>query len=299
MKRTFISFMVLSLMSVQVFAQVNILSGPKKSTYDRLISDMERVFNGDSAEVVKNYTTKGAAYNYQRLLQEDSPFDVAILPIDFLLHQKLIELNMNTDETKNIKILLPMGWEQIHLLAKKNKEFSTLMDTKGAIVDIGGEQQSTFGTLFYINERAEMDWSMRNFHIDKGVEKLFMDEIDVLAFVGTSPVEKLNFPNQSLKEDFVMLSVTNENEWAKNYKEDVIHADDYSWLEEDVPTYSVQTVLVVNEAKLTDENKEDLKKLVELIRQSKVQLKEGGHPSWEDIDFYTWDEKLWPMLKLE
>jgi len=115
--------------------------------------------------------------------------------------------------------------------------------------------------------------------------------------VGSEPVEKLNKNQQSMVEELALIKLENFNDWAKYYQNDTIYAGDYKWLEEDVPTFSVRTLLIVNESKLTEEDKETVKKLASSIQNMYDLLKADGHPKWKEVNFYNWEEADWPMFK--
>ena len=63
------------------------------------------------------------------------------------------------------------------------------------------------------------------------------------------------------------------------------------------PTYSVKTVLVVNEAKLTKEDRIALSRLMSGIQNQFDVLKAEGHPKWKEVDLYDWDPAMWPMYR--
>ena len=87
------------------------------------------------------------------------------------------------------------------------------------------------------------------------------------------------------------------NDWAKYYQKDTIYADDYKWLENDIPTFSVKTLLIVNEAKLSDQDRKDLAIIVEGIKANMTKLKTDGHHKWNKVDLSDWDSTNWPLYK--
>ena len=95
------------------------------------------------------------------------------------------------------------------------------------------------------------------------------------------------------------LSPENINDWARYHKSDVISATDYKWLDYDVPTYSVKNLLVVNEDKLTEEDKVEILKLVNGLKENLSTFQSTGHPAWKNVDFHDWDSSNWPVYNFE
>ena len=100
-------------------------------------------------------------------------------------------------------------------------------------------------------------------------------------------------------EPLTLISPENINDWARYHKSDVIHAADYKWLDYDVPTYSVKNLLVVNEDKLTAEEKTELLKLVNGLKTNLSTLQSTGHPAWKNVDFHDWDSSNWPVYNFD
>lgn len=82
-------------------------------------------------------------------------------------------------------------------------------------------------------------------------------------------------------DKLVLIPLEDFNDWAKYYKRDTIYKSDYKWLDQDIPTYGVPTLLVVNESKLTDEERISVGKLKTAIETSYEDLKVKGHPEWK------------------
>ena len=248
--------------------------------------------------------TTGAAFNYTQLIDPESPHKIALIQSDYLYYMQAKDYRNNTEESKQIKVLLPLANEEIHFVTKANSGLTKLQDLgkkdsdgKAKIVAIGTTDQGTYATANLIKDRSKVFWTSRNIHFDDALNDLFMDRIDAFIFVGSAPVEKLNMNPQSMVEELALLKLENFNDWAKYYHNDTIYAGDYKWLEEDVPTFSVRTLLIVNESKLTEEDKETVNKLAASIQNMYDLLKADGHPKWKEVNFYNWEEADWPMFK--
>ena len=203
----------------------------------------------------------------------------------------------NSSKTKDIKVVLPLANEEIHLVTRKSTGLTKLDELEKKVVAIGDQNQGTYATASLIKGKSGIFWSSRNIHFDQALKELYMGRLDAFFFVGSAPVEKLNVNPQVMVDELALIELQNINDWAKFYKADTIYTDDYQWLESNVPTYAVKTVLVVNEAKLTKEDRIDLSRLISGIQNQFDVLKAEGHPKWKEVDLYDWDEAMWPMYR--
>jgi TRAP-type uncharacterized transport system substrate-binding protein len=87
------------------------------------------------------------------------------------------------------------------------------------------------------------------------------------------------------------------NEWARYYKPDTIRKSEYKWLDHDVPTFSVPAVLVVNESKLSADERKYVMELKSDTQSKLDQLKVSGHAEWKEINLFEWDESNWPLFR--
>lgn len=289
------------IISTTSFGQIRLLSGPEQGAYYQFADDIVNLLT-DSTEAspLNNYKTDGAAFNFEVLSAPLSEYKIAFMQMDYLYFMQARDAQNNTKKTASLKVLLPMAMEEIHIVSKKSTELKKLSDL-GAdkMVGIGSKEQATFSTSFYINDMTKLNWGSKNYPFDQSIQHLMLGDIDAFIFVGTAPVKKLDVMPQGFKDELTLLTVDNYKGWAKNYQPTVIKASDYKWLDNDVPTFGVQTVLLVNEDKLTEDDKLMLKDLVAKLKANQEKLSQEGHRKWSAIDFNGWDESNWPMLKLE
>ena len=280
------------------FGQMIILSGPEQGSYYEFVEDMNNVLKDSVSMPFINMSTHGAAYNFERLAEPLSEYKVALIQMDYLFFMQGIDAQNNIEKTKNIKVLLPLAREEIHFVTKEKSGIKKLSDIDDStVVGIGDKSQGTYATALYINEMGKINWSSRNYPFDNLLRELILDRVDVFAFVGSAPVVKLDIDPKGLREPLSLVEI-DDFEGSKNYTRDTIHAEVYKWLNSDVPTFGVRTVLVVNEDKLTDEDREALKKIVSGLKDSKSKLVKYGHPQWENVEFDNWNNKDWPSIKL-
>ena len=73
------------------------------------------------------------------------------------------------------------------------------------------------------------------------------------------------------------------NGWAKYYENDTIYRSEYKWLDKDIPTFGVRTLLIVNESKLTSADKQTVAAIKSGIIQNLDLLRQQGHPKWKKV----------------
>ena len=278
--------------SSQVFAQLTILSGPKQASYFQFVEDISKVLNGE----VVNQGSSGAAFNYSQLVDPKSPYKIAMMQSDYLYYAQMVDSRNNTNKSNSLKVIIPLANEEIHLVTKKARNINKLQDLDSLIVAIGTKDQGTYATANVIKDRSRVTWKSRNIHFVEALNELMMDRVNAFMIVGSAPIEKLNINPQAMVEEISLVELTDFNDWAKYYDNDTIYAKDYKWLDKDVPTFAVRTVLIVNEAKLTDADKTAITKMVNGIKNNYDVLKAEGHPKWKEIDFDDWSDSDWPKI---
>ncbi len=283
--------------SYSTFAQLTVLSGPDQLSYYRFVEDMNDVLGNDTLKPLINKSTNGAGYNFDQLVDPKSPYKLALIQEDVLYYMSALDHRDNTKKTKDLKVVFPLASEQIQVVTRKNTGINKLQDLKEKMVAIGTTDQGTYMTANYIKIRSKVYWRSRNIHIDDALNELYMDRIDAFFIVGTAPISILNIDPRAMVKGLDLMELDNFNGWADYYENDTIYKGTYKWLEKDVPTYSVQTVMVVNTSKLTDEDKTELNAFMSGLRANIDKLKETGHPKWKDVDLNNWNPDDWPLYK--
>jgi TRAP transporter TAXI family solute receptor len=292
---SFLSAVIVSVLSVH--AQLPILSGPSQGSYSRFIGDIEKVLTADSTKMVINNETDGSAFNLEKLADRNTPFKLALVQSDYLFHMKGLDMLNNTEKTKNIKVVLPLADEEIHLITISDSELNKLQDLEGKMVGIGTQYQGTYFTSGLIKNRSKVIWNSRNIGYEDALSELNTNKIDAFFVVGSAPMEKLDIDPRAFAKSLKLIPLIDFDDWAKYYQNDTIHASDYKWLENDIPTFKVKTLLVVNDTKLTEKDRKDIALIIEGIKANMDKLKANGHHKWKDVDLLDWDSNDWPFLE--
>ena len=296
-KITVLFLLIAGISLPQVMGQTTILSGPMQASYYRFVDDIAKALNTDSEELVVNKETSGAAFNFNQLVDPKSPYKVALMQSDYLYYMQAFDFQNNTEKTKSLKVVLPLANEEIHFVSKKSFGLTKLQDLDSMTVAIGTKDQGTYATANIIKDRSEVYWKSRNVHFVDAMKELQLDRVHAFMIVGSAPIEKLNVNPQVMTNELVMIELQDFNDWAKYYGNDTIYKGDYKWLDHDVPTFNVRTVLLVNEDKLTDADRKAVNQIVNGILNKYDVLKAEGHPKWKEVDFGASSDSDWPMLK--
>lgn len=290
------SLMLLSFLSGPA-TQLAILSGSKNATQYRFVEDIVTIVAPTLDFKIVNKESRGAANNFTQLSDPKSPYKLAIIQADFLYYMQTQDMRLKTERTKHLKVVLPLGDEQIHLVTKASNGYTGLKDLGKKNIAVGSEEQGTFRTAMLMRERSKVDWSSQNIHLEDALAALNLGKIDAFFIVSAAPIKQLDLNPQSMVDKLALVPLEDFNEWARYYKRDTIYKTDYKWLDHDIPTYGVPALLVVNESKLTEEERMSVGKLKTAIETSYEQLKVKGHPEWKKVNLTEWNESDWPAFK--
>jgi hypothetical protein len=96
-------------------------------------------------------------------------------------------------------------------------------------------------------------------------------------------MEVLDIDPQVMTDGITMLELDDFNGWAQYYENDTIYRGEYKWLDKNVPTFGLRTLLVVNESKLTNADKQTVDAIKTGIIQNLDLLRKQGHPKWKEV----------------
>lgn len=277
---------VFSVYHFNLFGQIKLVSGFKDATYHKMSKDISKI----STQTVTIINTDGALENFKLLMKDEC--DVAFIQYDVMYFEK--ENNSeNSTKLDDIKILLPLGYEEIHLIVLKESGIKTLEDLADKKVAVGTKNQGTYVTAKYIKTVTKIKWKDVTIGFNDALEALITGDIDAFFFVGSAPVEKLADIPDNIKDKITLLPLTHPK--LENYYTLLsLKKSTYSWLKEDIVTYGVRYALATNSKNESDTKFERLKKLVEDIRQNYDKLTAEGHEQWKDVDF-KFENVKWPI----
>ncbi|MCF8298780.1 MAG: TAXI family TRAP transporter solute-binding subunit [Saprospiraceae bacterium] len=280
----------LLLVSIKASSQIKIVSGFETEIYNQFAQDIKN--NTDVPMLI--YSTKGSIDNFNRLLSDS-------IQIAFMQHDVLLYKSLEFPDIKDyIKMFLPLYYEEIHLITKNNSKINSISDLKGKIVGIGSKNAGSNITANFIKLRTEIDWIDSEIPFDNSFQALLSDSIDAFFFVGAAPANALKSLSKELS-NIIKLIPIQDKRLDDIYTKKTIESGTYAWVDDDIKTYTVRSLLVVN-TKNIDESMDadikllynDLKENIKGIRKNKL-----SHPKWEQVDFSDRKHIDWPVYKKE
>ena len=281
--KRFLLVIIISLAIGPVFCQMTILSGPEKGSYNRFASDIVAILGEKNGIKLNNVTTGGSAYNFNKISDPGTADKIALIQSDYLNLMEAEDKVNNTNKTGNLKVVLQLAKEEIQIVAKKSSGLNRLQDLTKKKVAIGNEDQGSFATGKIINDRSKVNWTSYYADLDLMINQLSSGIIDAGLIVGSAPVNILDFDPQVMADGITMLELDDFNDWARYYENDTVYRNEYKWLDKDIPTFSVRTLLVVNDSKLTNADRQVVASIKSGIIQNFNQLRKQGHPKWKEV----------------
>ena len=260
-----------------------ILSGPEKGSYNRFANDIVTVLGQKNGISLTNRPTGGSGFNFKELADPLSGYKIALIQSDYLnLMQAEDKLN-KTNKTGSLRVVLQLAKEEIQLVAKKSSGYNKLQDLDKKKVAVGNEDQGSFATGKIINERSKVNWTSYYIGFDQILKEISVGSVDAGLIVGSAPVNILDIDPQIMTEGISMIELADYNGWAKYYENDTVYRTDYKWLDKDIPTFSVRTLLIVNDSKLTTDERKTVAAIKSGIIQNLDLLRKQGHPKWKGV----------------
>lgn len=239
----------------QLFSQMIILSGPEKSSYNRFANDIVKVLGEKDGIKLLIRPTGGSSDNFKAITDPVSLEKIAFIQSDYFNLMIAEDKLNNTNKTGSLKVVLQLATEEMHFVAKKSSGFVKLQDLENKKVAAGTEDQGSLATAKIIKCRSKINWNSYYSPYEQILKDLKEDRIDAFFIVGTAPVNMIDTDPQIMVDGGTLLALEDFNGWARYYENDTVYKSDYKWLDKDIPTFGVRTLLVVNEAKLTDTEK--------------------------------------------
>jgi uncharacterized protein len=277
------AIMALALFSYgQTFSQMVILSGPEKGSYNRFVNDMVSVLGEKCRINLVNRPSGGSGYNFKGLVDPSSGYKIALIQSDYLNLMKAEDKLNNTNKTGPLKVVLQIAREEIQVITKKSGGIYKLQDLDRKKVAIGNEDQGSFATGKTIRDRSKVNWSSYYIGFDQLLKELSSGTVDAGLIVGSAPMDMLDIDPQVMSDGIRMLELDDFNGWAKYYENDTVYRSEYKWLDKNIPTFAVRTLLVVNDSKLTAAERQTVNAIKSGIIENLDILKLKGHPKWKE-----------------
>jgi len=266
-----------------------IVSGTEVGSYYAIANDIKKFF-GPKIFIKPSL---GAVNNYD-LLINDQTVDIGLIQYDVLLKGKNFDYQNKTKVSENLKVLLTLGGEEIHLIAAANGGIMSISDLAGKKVGVGvPDKEGTNVTAGLIKSVTGIPWIDVNISFDSAFVALIKGEIDALFFVGYAPVNKLKDMLPTFSQLIRLLPIKDERLGQFHIKK-TIPAGTYPWLFYDVQTFAVRSYIATNVKNESPADSEKLENFLESIKDNIDWFKKNGHPAWQHVDF-TFKDTKWEI----
>jgi len=284
-------FAFLLIFSIQIFSQINIVSGLEGEVYNQFANDIKN----NTKVNVRVYTSKGSVNN-MLLLQSDS------IQLAFTQYDVLNSFGVDNPEIKDrIKVFLPLYNEEVQLVSLKSSNIKDITDILGKRVGMGGENSGSNFTANYIKSMSGIEWKDVILPFASSIDALINSEVDAFFFVGAAPSYLLMGLPESIKSQLALVPVSISNKENSCYAKKVIPAGTYPWQTEDVSTYTVRSLIVVNTKHVNSRIAMQMDSLYYDLKNNLngIQLNKYSHPKWKSVEFSDMDGINWPVYKEE
>ncbi len=269
-----------------------------------ILSGIEGASNFRIAQDIKDYTglktlevkvSSGSVENFNNV----KAGTIAFVQYDVLQQEAWNDLTNITNRTDDIKVLLSLGNEEIHLVAHTESNISSLRDLNdpNIKVGIGSKDQGTAVTALIIKQQTECKWTDVNLSFKESIKALLTREIDAFFFVGSAPVaafKPFSLLSPAHQKKIKLISIS-DSRLKEIYGEPVrILRTTYDWAPYDVTTYAVVSLLVTKTTGETPEQQKQIKELLSAIKTNVINLQKDGHPQWRQVAF-NFNRIDWPI----
>jgi len=282
---------LLLLLNIQLFSQISIVSGIEGEVYNQFAKDIQN----NTKVKIDIFTSKGSIENLA-LIQSDS------INLAFTQYDVLNDLGVRNPEiTNKIKVFLPLYNEEIQLVSLKSSKIHDMANLIGKRVGMGGENSGSNFTAKYVKAMSGIEWDDVILPFNKSVEALINQEIDAFFFVGAAPSYSLMDLSDEIKSKLTLVSVSISNKNNNCYTKKTIKAGTYSWQTNDVSTYSVRSLIIVNTEQIDERMSFEMDSLYNDLKYNLrgIQLNKYSHTKWKSVEFSDMDGIDWPVYKEE
>lgn len=223
--------------------------------------------------------SSGSIQNIKMIRDHQADFAIAQLDI-------LVNFALRRDSIKkNVKIVLPVYREELHIIARKN--YYQLDELEEGTISLGPRSSGTYGTgrivlnaLGLDESLVYLDYSDPNY----ALSLLKNGKLDAMFVVAGAPVNILSRLKENFADKFKMLDVSEDlyetlTKQHLPYVMTTVPEGTYPWLKKDVQTLAVGSAIIAR-ADIPDDV---IEKLIQDIFSRQSELAEA-HPKWKELD---------------
>ncbi len=273
---------------------INIYTGSKTGTYFQFGNDIKSIDDDQNQFGVTVVESSGSIDNIKRIVDDGKKGNIAfgIVQSDVLGFLSRSENELTQELAKNLRLVFPFYQEEVHILAStKIKKFSDLNDKTVAVGPVGSGSWLTAKNMFNLTDTKPL--KTLRISPEEGVLAVLSGRAEAMIFVGGKPVKL--FKNlealENLKDYKKMLAKTHllnikDRRILDEYIESKIQEDTYSFLDKEVSTVAVLSMMVSYDdtKRNSGEKCSIVKDFSDEVSKSVGILKDDGHIKWNEVE---------------
>ncbi|MDB5045665.1 MAG: transporter substrate-binding protein [Deinococcus sp.] len=268
---------------------MNVATSPNGSTAAEMFRDLGRVCT--SAAFLRQRQTSGSVENIQLLLE--NKVALAFVQLDVLKARDQIDQD---PRAKDLRVLLPLNFDEIHLIAKRpTKDVFGRIKGVTAFSSLGGKRVGAWGgsviTAQILKAKTKSTYTVVPLN-DRAaaLAALSAGQIDAVVAVVGQPAEWVNTLNPAM---FTLVPLDIPQGSLNGFYRPARLL--YPRFGTAINTYSVQRLLITRNFKTAERRVPLLAyQKCALTRLTTLQETEGMHPKWNEV---TFKENDWPLFK--
>jgi TRAP transporter TAXI family solute receptor len=267
-------------------AEINIMAGPPQSTSLSLAQDVRDM--GASCGIDMTIHQSSGALDNLLAVKSRRFTQMGIIQSDVLEYLKTYEPDVPdiADAMRGIKVAFPLYQQEVQILARK--DITSFADLEGKLVAIGDPESGTFLTATVILDLSGFENLTRlPQNPDTALPALIAGDIDALFFVDgvPSPV----FAGNDFDASNLHIVSIDDPVLSAVYEPAMIEAGTYPFVVKDTPTVAVRAVMLAFDYRQGRNNYNTINcravsSVSNLIAQKLPELRETGHPKWNEVD---------------
>lgn len=281
---------------------IGMVTGPKTGTYIAMGRDIAGVAK-TAGQVIQVKDSDGSIDNIRRITSDENAA-LGIVQSDVLGFLKRSKNRDSQRISEELRMVFPLAREEVHLIARN--EIKTIADLQGKRVVVGDEGSGSLLTSMNLLSMMNIaPGQTLKIAPPEGLVAVLKNEADAMIFVGGKPVRlfknledlKKSSPENAALMDQVHFVPLNDSKMLQEYAPAEINSNDYSFVNQAVPTLAVTAVLVSYDFSDPEDayHKQRCKQLRAIgnaMRDHLDYLRSSGHPKWKEVDLNA-EVSLW------
>lgn len=297
-------------------AAIGMMTGPKTGTYYAIGQDIADIASKQKLQL-KLRPSSGSIENLETMADRTENAALGIVQADVMAFLEQSAQPHSKEIQRKLRMVMPLYKEEIHVLARKEiPDFAALMDKRVVVGSSGSGSMMTSVNLFRLLGIKPAKLYQED--APEAIIAVMTGRADAMIFVGGKPLpmfENLQQLNDTANADMApllkqvhFLPIKGNDALFEQYEAATLSSADYRYVDEDVSTLAVRSVLVTFDFTRKDTpyyraRCEQLATLGTGLVKSLEQLQRTGHSKWKEVaparslGLWQRDACAWPAIE--